>query len=231
MGTVAKVLNIYKEEGWLVVVGRGLKKIVCLLFETNSAFWFERDLSLSLPEITPKIPVEINLFSKDETLDWLRNSGEPWMFKQRELDIGLVENHHFPNIKYQNKVIGYAKVGQGRVYIQDYKKALNLHKNTAFIYDTYVSPEYRGLKIAPFLITEIMKFLKSNGARRVGCHIPTWNAVSINAYTKVGFKKTKYIRYFKIFGLKFLSSNPQKLVETDEKRNRFRTFNNCIWYI
>jgi len=207
MGTIAKVLNIYKEEGWLVVVGRGLKKIIHLLFETNSAFWFKRDLSLPLPEITPKIPVEINLFSKDETLDWLRNNGEPWMLNQRELDVGLAENHYFPSIKYQGKIIGYAKAGQSRVYIQDYKKTMNFPENTAFIYDTYVSPEYRGLKIAPFLITEIMKFLKNSGVKKIGCHIPSWNTASINSYTRVGFKKTKYIRYFKIFGLKIFTAN------------------------
>lgn len=211
MGAISKIIDIYRDEGWTAVINRGFKKIIRLLFETNSAFWFERDLSHPLPEIIPKLPVEINISSNIETLDWLKWSGEPWMFNRQEIDVGLKENHYFSNIKYQGRIIGYAKLGLGRVYIRDYKKILNFPDRVAFIYDTYIVPEYRGLKIATFLVNEVMRFLKDKGFKKIGCHIPLWNIASINTYTKLGFKKKKCIRYFKILGLKIFTSNPETI--------------------
>lgn len=154
------------------------------------------------------MPVIIDLFAKDETLQWLRTKAENWMFNEQESTVGLVENHYFPNMKYEGRIIGYAKVGRGKVYVQDYHKVIEFPGNVAFIYDTYIAPDFRGLSLAPFFITEIMKLVKQDGMHALRCHIPPWNKASMHAYTKVGFKNKKFVRSFKIFGFRFLTSDP-----------------------
>jgi GNAT superfamily N-acetyltransferase len=44
------------------------------------------------------------------------------------------------------------KIGWGRVYIGDFVREIVLPEHAAFIYDTFVQQQYRGLGIAPHLI-------------------------------------------------------------------------------
>lgn len=214
MGVVSKILAIYKEKGLFEVIARGLKKIIRPFFDTNSAFWFECELSSELPPVISALPVEINLFSADETIDWIKKEGKDWMYNPRELEVGLKEQHYFPNVKYQNKIIGYAKVGLNKVYIQDFKKILNLAKDLAFIYDTYVEPRYRGLNVAPSLIWEVIESLKNMRIKKVGCHIPVWNTASLSSYAKLGFRKINYIRYLNVLGFKIFTTNPEVIYDS-----------------
>lgn len=193
------------------LINRALRKAFRPFFETNSAFWFERGLDIDLPRVAAKIPAAAELFSANETISWIKDNCESWMLNQRELKCGLLENHLFPHLKCDNRIVGYAKVGLGRVYIQDFRKIITLPENFAFIYDTYVVPEYRGRDLAPFLINEVMSHLKNRGVRRMGCHIPRWNTASLNSYAKLGFKRINYIRYFRILGIKLFTSGPERV--------------------
>lgn len=208
---IHRVTAIYKEKGARAVFIRGLKKMLKIFFETNSALWFERILTQDLPCINAKIPAAADLSAGDETINWIKNNGESWMLNQRELKCGLSENHLFPHLKYENKIIGYAKVGFNRVHIQDFQKAVALPPDIAFIYDTYVAPKYRGCNLAPFLIKEVMSYVKKKGIKRIGCHIPGWNFASLSSYAKLGFKRINYIRYFRIFGFKIFTTNPERV--------------------
>lgn len=211
MELIHRAAAIYKEKGAGGVFIRGLKKMLKVFFETNSAIWFERNLALNLPYVITKIPIAVDSSATNETINWIKNNGESWMFDQREIKIGLAENHLFPNVKYENKIIGYAKIGLNKVFIQDFQKTITLPPDFAFIYDTYVVPKYRGFNMAPFLIKEVISYLKSNGIRKIGCHIPGWNTASIRSYTKLGFRRINYIRYFRIFGFKIFTTNPERV--------------------
>lgn len=209
MGLINKAAEIYKEDGARGVFLKGIKKGLRPFFETNSAFWFERGLAQELPRLTAKIPAAAELFSADDTIKWIKNDCESWMLNQKELKCGLSENHLFPHLKCDNRIVGYAKIGLGRVYIQDFRKIIALPANFAFIYDTYIVPEYRGRDLAPFLISEVMSYLKSRGVKRIGCHIPGRNTASLGSYAKLGFKRINHIRYFRILGIKLFTSSPE----------------------
>ncbi len=201
MKELLRILDIYKREGFWAALWRALRKFGRMIFETNSAFWFEKYLSGPIQEIAPKIPVEINFFSSEETINWLKNKGENWMFNPAEIKVGLEENHYYVNIKYGNEIIGYTKVGLGKVFIDDYKKILPLRQGSAFLYDMYIDSRYRKNNIGSFTIAEIMKFLRNMNIKEVRCHIPAWNIPSLNMIEKNKFKKAAYIRYFRILGI------------------------------
>lgn len=203
----AKTLKAYKTGGVGLIIKRAIKK----LFATNSALWFERDISHLIEEFRPKIPVEVSLLSNSETLEWLRHEDRAWMIDPQEIKLGLEQGHYFPNVKYKGEIIGCVKVGFNEVYIADYKKSILFPGKMAFHTDVYMVPEYRGLGIASFLLTEVMRFLKDKGLTKIRCHIPAWNTVSINTHVRVGFKKSGYIRYFKIFGISILTGDPVRL--------------------
>lgn len=209
--TIKKIIEIYREQGLEMLTKRSLKKIAYTFFETNSAFWLERDLSVPLSQVSSRIPVDIDLTSNEETISWIRINGEPWMNNELEIKTGIEENHYFPSIKYEGKIIGYAKVGFGKVYIHDFRKMTNFPNKVAFIYDTYILPEYRGMNLAPLFVNKIMQFLKDEGNEKLRCHIPAWNTASFRAYSKVGFKKKRFIRFFRILCFKFATGDPVNL--------------------
>jgi ribosomal protein S18 acetylase RimI-like enzyme len=212
----SKVRKAYESGGIPLLLVRTLKKTCYTVFQTNNALWFERDLSYPIADIQPRVPVEVD-WSPSETLEWLKKRtirGIPLIFsdkRRREIDIGMKENHYFPNVKHQGDIIGYMKVGHGEVYIMDFDMSVYFPRGTAFIYDTYTSPGFRGLGIAPFLITDVMRFLKRRGYGRILCHIPKWNLASIRAYTKCSFEKIERIWYFQVFGRKWFSTHPKTL--------------------
>ena len=123
------------------------------------------------------------------------------LYSPQEIVTALEYNHCWPSVRTNGKIIGCIKIGFRNVYIVDYNRVIELPERMAFIYDTYVLQEGRGKGVAKYLITESIKFLKTQGYTRVRCHIPPWNKASINAYEKVGFRKVSHIRYFRIFGI------------------------------
>jgi len=204
-----RIEKIYKQEGFFCLIQRILIRSFHIFLEMNNAIWFERDLLEDIDEFIPKIPVEVNFEFPEETVEWMKNQRDnPWIYNKNEVIVGLKEGHYYPSIKYNGEIIGYIKVGKNGVYIADYKKTIRFPPEIAFIYDSYVVPQHRGLGVAPYSINEVMKFSKNKGFTKLRCHIPPWNNASIRAYTKAKFKRIKRIFYFRIFGFKILTGNP-----------------------
>jgi len=205
MGIIIKAQEIYKNEGALSLSKRGIKKAVRYIFETNSAYWLEKELSQEILPIQAQIPLEMDFHSAQQTIEWMKTNAEPWVFNPREIAVGLKEGHLFACARYQEEIIACVKVGLGKVYIQDYRKITDITKDSAFIYDTYVLPEFRRQGVAKYMVAEITRFLKNKGIRKLGCHIPPWNTASLNTYIHLGFKRVRYTRHLRIFG--FLAFN------------------------
>jgi len=182
-----------------------LVRIKKFVFTTNSAYWFEKKIIDEINNFKTEIPVEIEINSTNETIDWLKKQKEKhsWVVNSNEIDTAQKYNHCWPSAKINNKIVGSIKIGFLKVYITDYEKVFDLSDKTAFIYDTYVIEKYRKKGIAKLLILKAVNYLNNNGYKKVGCHIPSWNKASINAYEKIGFKKIIYIRYFRILGIPF----------------------------
>lgn len=184
-----------------IIARKAVKKALRLFFDTNNSFFFSRDLAQEVSRITPMIPAEIDFHSTLKTILWLGKREEPWMFNNREIEVALKESHLYPQIRRNGEIIGYLKVGVKKVYIEDFKRVVTLPAESAFIYDTFVLDSLRGNKLASFMIGETMKFLKDSGIKKIYCHIPPWNAASINTYSKSGFKRSGTIRHICILRL------------------------------
>jgi len=195
--------EIYKDQGLKKPQMQIIKRILKFIFTTNSAIWFEKDISEKLVEYKTKLPVEIDLTSINQSIEWLKRLNLSWVVHPQEIATALKYNHFWPSVSVNGKIIGCTKIGFGNVYIVDYNRIMEFPEKMVFIYDTYVLQEERNKGVAKYLISESIKFLKEKGYTKIKCHIPPWNKVSINVYKKIGFKKVSYIRYFRIFGVPF----------------------------
>ena len=194
-----RLLEVYQQEGLFVAGEKVLKKVLRYLFTTNSAFWLECDLEACPPaKITPQLPVDLHVFEKEEIIEWLKDEGESWMYNRREVKVALRENHLYPYLKYEGKIIGYLKAGINRVYVDDYKKVIRLPEATGFCYDYYIVPEFRGRRLSVYMNNQMLKLARNIGLRKVMIHVPPWNIASLKVSKKLGFKKVRYIRHIRI---------------------------------
>jgi len=206
-----KALEIYKKKGISGLFYSILRKICHFIFETNSHNWLIRNLDSNEIEIKPDIPLIIEFYNFQETLNWIRNQNMPWMNNRREEEIAIKERHYWGSAKYNGKIIGYIKVGFKKVFINDYKKSIEFPQDVVFLYDMYVTPEFRSKKVAVYLLNEASRFSKNIGFSKALAYAPDWNIPSMKSLTKAGLKREKKIRYIQIFGVKILTANPGNL--------------------
>ena len=110
-------------------------------------------------------------------------------------------------LKEQGNIAGYLKVGRGPTYIGDIDKTVVFEPKTAFIYDTFILPEYRGKNLSVFVVDEVARYLKNQEFERILCHIEKWNTPSIRAFQKAAFHAFGSIRFVRIAYFSFFIRN------------------------
>ena len=193
------VLEAYARYGFWKTLARILRKAQRCFFDTNSSFWLERELIKPLPYLKPGLPVTVNFFAGEETIEWLKKHTEKWAYNPRELRLAKEEGHIYVNITYTGEIVGYIKLGFNRIYIEDFKSVLCFPPHCAFIYDSWVKGEFRNKGIRSFAYGEIINFLKERGFSKVASHIPPWNKASRKVSAKIGAAEVFYIRFFRLF--------------------------------
>lgn len=208
-----KSKEIIKNEGINIFISKGFNKIKTLLYATNKATWFYRNLTEFIPEINIT-DVEISIASQDEFERWLKQHQPefPWIYVEQE----VLATRNDPKLSFVSKInkeiIGFLKVAVKSAYILDYDAHINLLQDVAFIQDTFVLPEYRQKGIAKSMVSKAMIYLKDHGYQKIFCHIPDWNIASIRTYTGLGFKRYGDIRFLRIFKWKIFTGDPEKVV-------------------
>ena len=179
-------------------------------FETNNHIWLLRHLDAGKIGIEPKIPVAINFSMSEfnETADWIKRNNLLWGHSGKEMRVAISEGHYWVNVKSGGKIIGFIKIGLGKVFVSDYEQILQFPPNVAFLHEIHVAGEFRGMKIASYLLNETCKFCKQQGYKKVITYVHDWNKASLKSFFNVGFREIKKIYYYKIFGIKFLTANP-----------------------
>ena len=211
-GYLEKIKDVYKNQGFILLLKQVMKKILSPIILTNSAIWFEKDLTEELTDYQLNFPVEVETTTIDKTINWLKNQKESWLVSQKEITTAYKYNHCWPFVSINGKIAGCIKIGFDSVFILDYKQVIKFPKKMAFIYDTFVLEEQRGKGIGKYLINQAINFLKSQGYTKVRCHIPPWNKISISVYEKMGFKKISYIRFFRVFRVPIKKVTPAEKI-------------------
>lgn len=188
----------------------GLSKLVALNLKrkavnTNKATWYH----LCLGEFSSSAHVDasttFDLMSLNEASDFFKRNHKsfPWMFLERELEVALEAEHLFPCLRDKGKVVGYIKLGIGKVFIVDFERIMHIPPTTAFVYDTFVMPSHRHMGLGTLLVDMTARLARDKGFRNLWCHIPSWNGPSIRAFGKVGFKPVGEVRFLRLLGKEF----------------------------
>lgn len=213
LGIYSKIKRNYTNGGMMQVLGRGGIKVSYLLYHTNRAYWFRRDLEEVIGNVSIKDDFDVYFNDPNETIRYIKDYG---YFYQMEINVGLPEGHLYTSLKYKGKIIGYNKTGYRRVYVQDFKREFRFPGNVAYTYDTFIELEYRSRNLGAFLLNEVCKSLKEQGFKSIWAHIPSWNNASISMHQKLGFKRHQQISYYWVAGVSWTTRNPVKFIQQIE---------------
>ena len=199
-----RIRTAYADHGLLGIVPAAIARGARMAYRANQAWWFQRDLSKPIAESRPAIDLAFQHKNPHATIKWMQLLNKPSIVHPTELAVAEKQGHYLVNIRHEGKIIGYVKVGFGQVYVQDFERVVAFKPGEAFIYDTFVLPEFRCRGVASAAIESCMRLLAREGYQKLYCHIPLWNAASIKAYLRAGFKRVCRIRYRRIMGISLL---------------------------
>lgn len=200
-----------KKDGVLFLLKKLARKIKYLTFRTTCSIWFCKSLSEPVDSTAKHPDIDINFLKEDKSrlINWLRehNARFPWMYKEKEIQLAETDKHIYASILHHGDIIGYIKVGINNVYIHDFDKAVCFPNDSAFVYDTFILPEYRGKNIASYAISRTIDFLREAGFKKLWCHIEKWNTASLKTFQKAGFIPKGTIRFSRVLGLPIFIKN------------------------
>lgn len=202
MGLAERIKLLYGRDGLTGLLRKGWRKSRHFLFYSTSSTWYKYELDRTVLLTAPTLNLEVVCLERDksELIDWLEKNRDsfPWIFSKKELNSALANKHLFFILKHEKKIIGYIKVGIGPTYILDFDRTVEFEPEVAFVYDTFILPEYRGMNLALYALRLVSSHFRQKGFKRILCHIEPWNLPSVKTYEKAGFHKAGTIRFVRI---------------------------------
>lgn len=182
---------------------RIFRSIKARSFQTSASGWYH--LHLADPVAPPPLPGDLEFrvleaAAREPLHHWLSTHRKtyPWVYNTQEMASARSHHHCYPVLLREGHIVGFIKLARGRVFIHDFECEVPLPSGVALIYDTFIDPELRGTGLGSGLITETAGWWRDQGGRSVLCHIEDWNASSVRAFSKAGFRRFGTVRYLRL---------------------------------
>lgn len=95
---------------------------------------------------------------------------------------------------HQNKIVSYCWLSFQEEWIGEIETTISLKMDEVYLFDAFTLPEYRGKNLFPFLLTNTITYLKTQGYCYALIFALSTNRVSIKAIQKAGFKYFRKVR-------------------------------------
>jgi GNAT superfamily N-acetyltransferase len=153
-----------------------------------------RSLAEPLPDLQPKIELEIRLFEQSD-LEMVRQIDRP--SEAHAFAIRLEYGHKGLIALYQGLPIGYAW-GCGTIHSAVERVNLKLELGDALFVDAYTVPAFRGKGIQTALSLARFQLFRELGYQRAIAYIEKHNSPSLNVWRRVGAKEIGGIDFLRI---------------------------------
>ena len=175
-----------------------LRSIPREIFRRKKFFVFERKLADACFKIEAKVGVDVKLVQRDD-FPKIAKGFKKFRVKAKErFEMG----HICIVADKQGDFVHLTWVAFNEAYVSELKRRMRISSNSAYAYDIYTVPEYRGLGIAPKAMEKAFSYLYKGGIRKVYICILHNNFASLRAAHKEGFRKIGAIIFTRIFKLR-----------------------------
>jgi hypothetical protein len=165
----------------------------------DKIFFFEKNLEGSSININAQLNINVRLVT---VKDYQK-------LKFPHLSANEIKNrwnlgHLCIGVEIQGKIVSLQWISFNGAYVRGLERKLVLYPNSAYSYDVYTLPEYRGLGFAPAAFGKTLSYLKANTqVEKVYMCISHTNFPSLRAAQKEELHKIGGVSYFRIFNLRF----------------------------
>lgn len=96
------------------------------------------------------------------------------------------------------KIVSYAWICLNRAYVEEIETEIQTAPGSAYLYDEYTDPEYRGKGILPALLMRTQEYLFSNGIHEIYELVNPNNFPSLRSHQKIGSHKIGKVTLFRV---------------------------------
>jgi CelD/BcsL family acetyltransferase involved in cellulose biosynthesis/ribosomal protein S18 acetylase RimI-like enzyme len=197
-----KAFSLLKQHGilkftWLVF-RYFLRKTIRLSWQ--KIYILERSLKEPIQAITPKINVRIEQVGENE-IHILKDIVDK--DKYRRFQDRLRKGRVCIAALDGDRATGFGWISLEDECETDSSIEVKLNDKEAYLYDSYVSPEYRNNKLYAAMLAEEMRYLKSRGYDKAIALIDSENATALKTVKAAGYYPEKTAVVFTVFGRKF----------------------------
>jgi RimJ/RimL family protein N-acetyltransferase len=188
------------------LIVRILKSLRARSFKTNCSTWYlsrTQTAEKTTIKYKPSLQYEFRILEGDDKEllhQWLFDNRirYPWIYFHDEILSSNQNEHWYPCLFDGERLIAWVKLAQTNVFIHDFESTIPLSEGLAFIYDTFVDPDYRKQGLGHLVIERMKSHLASVDYHTVACHIEDWNTSSVSIFKSSGFKPIGKIRYLRL---------------------------------
>ena len=187
---VGQVINVLREEGvksfWFKLLGDvGYRRLLLL----------ERPLQEPIAEVSPRLPVTIDLLKMTEVAEYLKFRVET---TSCEVMAQLNAGHWCFVARHEGRIVAASWAADRRAWIFYLACEIRLLDGEVYVYDSFTRPDFRGQAVSPAIRTEMIRYFRAAGYRRMILGTVPENHANLQAVRKVGFRPFGVMGYIKI---------------------------------
>lgn len=157
--------------------------------------WLKRSLEEPIPDVKPRLPVNIGLLKKTEVDEYIGFHTElQSSYLVSRLDVG----HWCFVARYKGQMISATWATTLQTSNSYLAHEIRLRPGEVYIYYSFTSPGFRGFSVTPTIYVAMMRYFRDTGYQRMICWVLPENKPSLKALLKVGFRPLGMMRYIKI---------------------------------
>lgn len=150
---------------------------------------------------TPLKPDHLDAFLKFRT-GLSRSSSaprpDPWLAAENWVRTQWAAGHECHLALHQDQIVSSLWIARSTVEISHLACSLSMEDDTAFVFDAFTSPAFRGRNIAPALSVQVLQLAFSRRTRRILTAILPENRPGLRAQLKAGFVRAGGISVFSL---------------------------------
>ena len=183
---------------------RGLKGrlpiILRSMFAREKSCIFEKKLDGPPFKIEAKVKVDVKLVQSDDISKLPKRSENFDSEVKKRFEMG----HICFGAHLHGKIVHYKWVAFSKSIppYSDLERRMRISSDSAYIYDGYTVPEYRGLGISAKVMEKTLQYLQEIGIKKVYSYVRYDNFPMLRVKQKEKFRKIGTITYTQIFRLR-----------------------------
>ncbi len=161
---------------------------------------FSLDLREALPEIKPRIKVDVAFHERPITLDAVPLA----TIQQR-----IIQGDKIFAAYHQSKPVAYLFTTTKSCWVSEVQNLFCTAEDEVYLYDAFTSAEYRRYRIYTFLINTTVRFFKKQAFSYALIFSSASNIHSLKAIKLAGFKDYETVHFYNFLGIKMWNFIPR----------------------